>query len=168
MNELAYVPMPSLIDLSDSDGEGTSWTYDLTALPKLKVLPANDLIKSKYNVVKKWVNDTEGIRPEYVTAVLYRNGVEFDSAVLNDDNNWEHTWSNLPATADWSIKEKEIPFGYEVTYEESENTVTIVNDIKKIRQTALTTAMISLPALQAKVRAMQKNCRRQGCCYGRF
>ena len=131
VNELAYVPMPSLIDLSDSDGEGTSWTYDLTALPKLKVLPANDLIKSKYNVVKKWVNDTEGIRPEYVTAVLYRNGVEFDSAVLNDDNNWEHTWSNLPATADWSIKEKEIPFGYEVTYEESEQTVTIVNDYKE-------------------------------------
>lgn len=130
VNESAYVPMPSLIELNDSDGEGTSWTYDLTALPKLKVLPASDLIKSKYSVIKKWENDTKEIRPDSITAVLYRNGVEFDSAVLNDNNNWEHIWNDLPATADWSIKEKDIPFGYEVTYAESENTVTIINDFK--------------------------------------
>lgn len=131
VNESAYVPMPSLIELNDTDGEGTSWTYDLTALPKLKVLPANDLIQEKYNVVKKWENDTKGIRPEYIEVVLYRNGVEFDSAVLNDDNNWEHIWSDLPATADWNIKEKNIPSGYEVTYAENENTVIIINSYKE-------------------------------------
>lgn len=130
ISESAYVPMPSLIELNNYDDE-TSWTYDLTALPKLKVLPASDLIKSKYSVIKKWENDTKEIRPESITAVLYRNGVEFDSAVLNDNNNWEHIWRDLPAIADWTIKEKFIPSGYEVTYAESENTVTIINDYKE-------------------------------------
>lgn len=127
VDDMAYVPVPSLIELNEDNKSGTSWTYDLTSLPKLKVLPASTLIKSSYNVKKEWINDNEEVRPEYVTAVLYRNGVEYSTAVLNEQNSWQYTWKELPQTADWKIEEKNVPSGYEVTYKESNDIVTITN-----------------------------------------
>lgn len=124
----AYIPVPSLIELKEENASGgTSWTYDLTALPKIKVLPESTYIKTSYTVKKEWKNDTEGTRPEYVTAVLYRNGVEFASALLNGKNSWEYVWTDLPQNADWEIKEKNVSGGYEVSYIESNDAVTIVN-----------------------------------------
>lgn len=124
---LAFIPVPSLVHLNTDDKGETAWTYDLTSLPKLKVLPASDFLKSDYNVSKEWLDDNEGVRPKYVTAVLYRNDVEFDSIVLNEENDWKYTWNNLPQTAEWSILEGDVPEGYSVSYFESEDTVTITN-----------------------------------------
>lgn len=132
VDDMAYVPVPSLIELSEENKNGASWTYDLTALPKLKVLPATTFIKSKYEVKKQWLNDSVGVRPESVTAVLYRNGVEFSTAVLEEQNNWEYVWNDLPQTADWKIEEKNVPDGYAVSYTESNDTVTITNTYTKI------------------------------------
>lgn len=127
VDDMAYVPVPSLIELNEENKNGTSWTYDLTSLPKLKVLPATTLIRSQYTVKKEWLNDNEGIRPEYVTAVLYRNGVEFSTAVLNEQNNWQFVWNDLSMTADWKIEEQNVPGGYTVSYTESNDIVTITN-----------------------------------------
>ncbi len=123
----AYIPVPSLIELKEESASGTSWTYDLMALPKLKVLPESTYVKANYTVEKVWKNDNEGTRPQYVTAVLYRNGVEFTTAILNEQNGWEYIWRDLPQNASWEIKEKDASDGYEVSYNESDDTVTIIN-----------------------------------------
>ena len=123
----AYIPVPSLIELKEESASGTSWTYDLMALPKLKVLPESTYVKANYTVEKVWKNDNEGTRPQYVTAVLYRNGVEFTTAILNEQNGWEYIWRDLPQNANWEIKEKDASDGYEVSYNESDDTVTIIN-----------------------------------------
>lgn len=132
VDDMAYVPVPSLIELNEENKDGTAWTYDLTALPKLKVLPAVTLIRSEYTVQKQWLNDSVGVRPESVTAVLYRNGVEFSTALLSEENNWQYVWKDLPRTADWKIEEKNVPEGYAVSYTESEDTVTMTNTWTRI------------------------------------
>jgi LPXTG-motif cell wall-anchored protein/uncharacterized repeat protein (TIGR02543 family) len=62
-------------------------------------------IKNKYtiptgdvSVSKVWMNDTGEADPESVTAQLLRNGNVYKSVVLNEANEWKHTWTDLPLT----------------------------------------------------------------------
>ena len=40
-------------------------------------------------------NNNDGIRPDAVTVKLLRNGTELAKVVLNDANEWKHTWTDL-------------------------------------------------------------------------
>ncbi len=126
IDDMAYVPVPSLVQLTDEYYTETKWTYDLTSIPKMRVLAASTY-KTSYSVEKKWINDNDTLRPKSITAVLCRNGVSYDSAILNQKNNWKYTWDNLPQNAEWSVKEQSVPSAYSVTYDVGENSVTIVN-----------------------------------------
>ncbi len=126
IDEMAYVPVPSLVQLTDEYYTETKWTYDLTSIPKMRVLAASTY-KTSYSVEKKWINDNDTLRPKNITAVLCRNGVSYASAVLNQKNNWKYTWDNLPQNAEWSVKEQSVPSDYSVTYDVGENSVTIIN-----------------------------------------
>lgn len=74
-------------------------------------------------VTKEW-NDNlvKALRPESVTVQLMKNGVPVDGAlvVLDDNNQWSHTWTDLPMYNDtgskitYSVKEVNVPAGYTV------------------------------------------------------
>ena len=73
------------------------------------------------SVRKEWndKNNQDGIRPEEVTIVL-KNGENIVSEIgLNEENNWKHTFTQLPKKengndVDYVVEEKQTPDGYTV------------------------------------------------------
>lgn len=68
------------------------------------------------NVTKEWDN-VEGITiPEKVAVTLYNGDKEVETIELNAENNWSYTWSNLPDSGEYSVKEEELE-EYRAQYE---------------------------------------------------
>lgn len=74
------------------------------------------------NVSKVWDDDNnrDGIRPASVKVQLTRNGQPYgDVVVLDDSNSWKHVFEYLDKTEpngdpiDWSVRELDVPDGYE-------------------------------------------------------
>lgn len=121
IDDMFYMPAPSLIVLDNSEDEGVSWRYDVNALPKLKVLPASLRVYDfKCSVKKIWTDDNENNRPDSITVLLMKDGEEIDSAELNSNNNWTHEWNYLSSEFEWSVIEKDVPENYTVTYTQSD------------------------------------------------
>ena len=84
-------------------------------------------VKQQLTVRKVW-NDDGIDRPEQVTVALLRDGEAADTVVLNAQNQWIYTWSELDNNAVWTVEETDIPTGYTATYNTVGSTVTIVNE----------------------------------------
>ena len=85
------------------------------------------------SVTKIWYDDNSTDRPKSVTVQLYRNDEAYgDKVILNEGNNWKHTWSDLEASYSWSVKELGVPEGYYVTITHEGNDWTVINSIDKI------------------------------------
>lgn len=56
------------------------------------------------NVNKVW-DDTKSHTYDEVTVILYKDGVEYDSQVLNRSNSWKYSWTNLPDDGDYTVAE---------------------------------------------------------------
>ncbi|MEE0954801.1 MAG: Cna B-type domain-containing protein, partial [Eubacterium sp.] len=88
---------------------------------------ANSSFKN-ITVTKQWVdnNNADKNRPTSITVELLKNEkASGSSAVLNDNNSWTYTWTNLPAKEDgkdiaYSVKETSVPSGYKSTVTGSE------------------------------------------------
>jgi len=79
---------------------------------------------------KEWKLDDDGEKTSSVTAVLYKNGVQYATAELNESNNWTHTWNNLNDKYTWTVEEETVPEGFTSSVERSGYTFTITNDDK--------------------------------------
>jgi len=90
-----------------SDGELIEYTVKEINVPEGYTVTVNGYTitnthtpaKTEVSVSKVWNdnNNQDGIRPNSVSVVLYRNGVPADTAVLNAGNNWRYTFRNLDA-----------------------------------------------------------------------
>ena len=77
-------------------------------------------------VTKNWsdANNQEGKRPDSIQVQLYANGKTYGDAVtLNEANDWNHTWNNLPERENgqiivYTVVEVEVPENYEASYSE--------------------------------------------------
>lgn len=154
IDDMFYMPAPSLVVLDSTEDEGVSWRYDVNALPKLKVLPASMRIYDFNCSVKKiWTNDNESNRPDSITILLMQDGKEVDSAELNSNNNWTHEWNYLSSEFEWSVIEKDVPENYTVTYTQSDTNIkneiehdiefTINNTYKQVKTTNVTSVLAS-------------------------
>ncbi|MBR3756083.1 MAG: Cna B-type domain-containing protein [Firmicutes bacterium] len=104
-------------------------------------------LKDTYSVEKIWKADDGKARPASIEVVLMQDySHTYDTVVLNADNNWRYTWSNLPQGHHWAAYEKTIPSGYKVTYNDEgavmyiKNTYTSTGEMttgKKPSQTVL-------------------------------
>lgn len=84
------------------------------------------VVKQQLTVRKVW--DDDGFaRPEQVTVALLRDGNAVETVVLNRENQWIYTWSELDDDAVWTVEETEVPDGYTASYKIEGSTVTIVN-----------------------------------------
>ena len=91
-------------------------------------------IKTSVKVTKVWddSDNESGKRPESVTVTLVQDEEDIDSIELSEENEWTHTFTDLPAYSDgeeitYTVRENEIANGYEVAYEEVEGGYVIHN-----------------------------------------
>ncbi len=120
-----FMPTPFVINIPLYDGENKSWIYDVNATPKMRLYGGSAENTFTYISVKK-VWDEDGSHPESVTVSLLRDFTEVDTVELSEENNWSFRWENLSAIHNWNVVEN-VPDGYKVSYEISENTVKIIN-----------------------------------------
>jgi len=130
-NSTVYTAEPFLVSLPALNEIENDWDYIGTASPKFTSKPIIPDIPDPdvdRKVIKVW--DDEGYehnRPEQVIAVLLRDGVPYDSVVLDEDNDWTHRWSGLDADYSWTVTEKEVPDGYTVSVRKEGITYVITN-----------------------------------------
>lgn len=120
-----YKPIPILVCVPCKDEQG-EWTYQPEIIHnKLEI----DEKYPEYRVVKIWKDDgNEGKRPKEITVHLYKEKEQepYDTVVLNENTNWEYTWSELPAGFDWTVAEERIE-GYTVRYDMADTLFIIEN-----------------------------------------
>ena len=112
--EYTYTPSAIMVSLPSRDAE-EQWHYDVTANAKYteEYNPDGD-DKTNIKVVKIWEDEGEEFRPKEVVLQLLKDGEVYDTVILNQDNNWRYTWTNLSKSAQWQVVEKEVPEGYGV------------------------------------------------------
>lgn len=122
INDKFYLPAPSLVVLNnEADGDGSYWNYNVTTMPKLKVLGASNRVYHFSAIVKKvWENDNEATRPKSVKVKLIRDGKEFSTETLSDKNNWTYTWEKLSTKYKWTVIEESKFDNYSVIYSEKD------------------------------------------------
>lgn len=84
-------------------------------------------------IEKTWddADNQDGLRPDTVTAMLYKNGEIYEEVQLSEENEWKYVFQNLPMFEHgkeivWTVDEKEIE-GYEKTIQEVETGFIIQN-----------------------------------------
>ncbi len=95
--------------------------YEITNrhIPKVE----SELKKTSFTVQKLWDDNdnANGVRPDMIEVVVYRNGIWFDSVLLSANNNWSHTYLDVDAEDAsgtpyvYSVTEADIPKYYTPT-----------------------------------------------------
>lgn len=102
--------------------------------------------KTQVTVNKVWndSNDKDHKRPTSVEAQLYANGDKSGDAVkLTANENWTHTWTDLPQNDSkdnkitYTVKEVDVPEGYAASYKTDGNVTTITNTYPAPETTSL-------------------------------
>ena len=123
---VVYTPEPMLISLPGLDEKDT-WVYDLDVSCKFESKDTTEAPVSR-KVQKVWKDDgNEEKRPGEITVQLLENGNVVDTVVLNQDNNWEYTWSDLDGSSKWQIAEAHVPKGYTVAVTQEEYIFVLTN-----------------------------------------
>lgn len=124
-SDAGYIlPTPFIVTVPMWDGAEEKWQFDINASPKTEAEPEDEEL-AYLSVKKEWTG--EGEHPHEVKVALLKDSVIEKTVILNADNNWRHRWDGLDRSHSWSVVEIEVPEGYEVGYNASEMTVTVVN-----------------------------------------
>ena len=120
----AYTFTPFMVSLPTRDVDD-EWVYDVFSDVKLEKQPA----RVDIDVVKVWDDQGHrGDRPNYIYADLYCDGEKIDFAILRPSNSWSHTFTDLPAAHEYTVKERSPMPRYTVSYE-------VINGVLVIRNT---------------------------------
>ena len=106
-----YTPQSFLISVPNMTVQD-EWEYDVKIYPKYAYdVDLTKIVDKK--VIKVW-NDKgkEKYRPQSITVQLFKDDELYEEVVLNQDNNWEHTWNDLDDTYKWEVKEENISDDY--------------------------------------------------------
>jgi hypothetical protein len=122
-----YAPCTSfLVTVPNENNNG--YVYDVNASPKTDVARLTTII-----IKKVWNTDASTQAADSVTVQLLRNGVIVETATLSDQNNWQVTYSDMPESDAYSIKEVSVPKGFTATYSKSGYTFTVTNTASLIQ-----------------------------------
>ena len=124
------------------DGE-YQWTADEVAVPEgyvktvtvengvVVITNAHTDIRigdAHVSVTKIWDDNGYPERPTSVTVQLLCGGEAYsEPVVLNADNNWHHTWTELNEDLTWTVTEIEVPEGYASTVAQDGFYFTVTN-----------------------------------------
>lgn len=99
----------------------------LTIISPDKIVFNNLKKTTSVTAEKVWKLDDGKTAADSVTVALYKDGVKYDSKTLNNDNNWQYTWENLPM-ANWTVEEVNPPKGFKVSITQNDYKFIITND----------------------------------------
>lgn len=126
----SYEMQPFLVLLPVYNQAQNVWDYDVTVRPKFhKDVEADAGADIKRNVLKVWATVCD-CQPESVEVQLLRDGEVWDTVILSDENNWNHSWKNLDPDCEWLVVEQ-VPEGYTVEISRSGVTFLVVNTCQK-------------------------------------
>ena len=109
---LVTVPMES------TDG----YVYAVNASPKTEVAKLTSI-----TIKKVWNTDASTKATDSVTVQLLLNDKVVQTAVLNERNNWQITYTDMPESDAYSIKEVNVPKGFIATYKQKGYVFTVTN-----------------------------------------
>ena len=98
------------------------YVYEVNASPKTEVARLASI-----TIKKVWNTDASTEAAERVTVQLFRNGNVVKTATLNAQNNWQVTFTDMPESDAYSIKEIDVPKGFTATYSKTGYVFTVTN-----------------------------------------
>ena len=122
---------PFMVTVPGKNAEG--YVYDVNASPKTEVTRLTDI-----TIKKVWNTDKSTEAADSVTVQLLRNGNVVKTATLNAQNNWQVTYSDMPESDAYSVKEVDVPKGFTATYKQNGYTFTVTNTSTLIQTGQLT------------------------------
>lgn len=102
--------------------ENNHYIYHVNASPKTEV---EKLIS--ITIKKEWKADENAIIPNEVTIQLYKEDEVVKTAVLNEQNDWQITYPNMPKSDTYFVKEVNIPNGFTPIYDQYDYIFTVTN-----------------------------------------
>ena len=111
---------PFLVTVPGMDAEG--YVYEVNASPKTEVARLTSI-----TIKKVWNTDASTQAADYVTVQLLQNGNVVKTATLNEQNNWQITYTDMPESDAYSIQEIHVPKGFTATYSQSGYVFTVTN-----------------------------------------
>lgn len=103
---------------------GNDYDYSVEAKPKCTQYE----LPTKYTVVKLWKDsDYSAERPNFVFVDIIKDGEVQNSVVLNSENNWSYSWEATDKDSSWSVIEKDVPDGYQVSISNNQSMFIITN-----------------------------------------
>lgn len=115
---------------NEKDGE---YFYEVNASPKTEVARLKSI-----TIKKVWNTDKSTEATKSVTVQLLRNGNIVKTATLNEQNNWQVTYADMPESDAYSIKEEDVPKGFTATYKQDGYVFTVTNTSTLIQTGQLT------------------------------
>ena len=116
-----YAPCtPFLVTLPALTDDG--YVYDVNAAPKTEVAKLTDI-----TIKKVWNTDAYNKATDSVTINLLRGGQVVQTAVLNESNNWQVTYTDLPESDSYTVEEVDVPKGFTATYKQRGYVFTVTN-----------------------------------------
>ena len=112
--------MPFLVTVPGKTADG--YVYEVNASPKTELVRLTSI-----TVKKVWNTDGAAKAAESVTVQLLHNGNAVKTAVLNEENNWQVTYSGMPESDAYSIQEIHIPKGFTATYSQTGYVFAVTN-----------------------------------------
>ena len=109
-----------LVTVPNYDSEG--YTYDVNASPKTDVINLVSI-----TVKKVWNTDESTSATDSVTVQLLKDGVLIATAVLNDQNQWQIVYTNMPESDAYTIVEVDVPEGFVASYSQNGYIFTVTN-----------------------------------------
>ena len=127
-----FAPCSSfLVTVPSKDGDG--YVYDVNASPKTEVERLTTI-----TIKKVWNTDASTKAADSVTVQLLKNGNVVKTATLNEQNNWQMSYADIPESDAYSIKEVNVPKGFTATYKQNGDTFTVTNTSTLIQTGQLT------------------------------
>lgn len=127
-----FTPCTSfLVTLPNENND--EYVYDVNASPKTEVARLTDI-----TIKKVWNTDKSTEAADSVTVQLLRNGNVVKTATLNAQNNWQVTYTDMPESDAYSIKEVDVPKGFTATYQQKGYVFTVTNTSTLIQTGQLT------------------------------
>lgn len=99
-----------------------NYIYEVNATPKTQVTKLTTI-----TIKKVWNTDASTNAADTVTVQLLKSGVVIETAVLNAQNNWQVSFSDMPEGDTYSVKEINIPKGFTATYSQKGYEFTVTN-----------------------------------------
>lgn len=111
---------PFMVTVPGENAEG--FNYDVNASPKTEVARLTAI-----TIKKVWNTDESTEAADYVTVQLLKNGNVIRTATLNAQNHWQVTYTDMPESDAYTIKEVDVPEGFTATYQQKNYVFTVTN-----------------------------------------